>query len=1083
MAHALTVIVFEGEEAVLTGSEAGVVRRHPIVGGQLGPAEVMVEAEGPITAILVHEGRRQVVVGDNLVCLESGVQTKLPEAPHRVGARGDFVLIGGSKAHLLRWEDDALVGVRSYDPAGAIADLDVSADGARVLLVTSGDRITTYAEGETLGSFTRKAWSEVGARLGPTAPWLYFGGQGRYHLSKVKPNGHSLVKLDAHGARNPPAASCPEGRYLAAIIGSPEGEGVQLFDLAHDRALFYMPGEGAVSAVALSRGARFLGVARGEALALVEPRAGIQPAGRGRIVHSAEIRAVGQASDLLVMSRSGRVVCVDPQTGGVQPHGALPEAAEALHWKPAQLHEVDGDLVLCGEGEAAVAFDPVSGEVRWRAPWMGEGARMGEHLFGHADARSLAGLDLRSGERSRLELRLDEQTCLNDRIPPLAAGSRLLVMTRMQHSGDRLFEQHDLVGRRLRLGPGHWANAAPGLHVVTQPTPWSWVIWARGRPVLERAEQEGARPVGLVTPSAGLERVFAAEDHTLSIVVYDGEGRLLGHLRGHGARLLGLLPGPAGRSLLSWDRAGVVRWWDLSELPMGAGPAVATEPLDWRPWKPPVDAPVEPPAVPILETIAQHQDDWALQRYAWRLPDEVDEAVDAALTARLGTWRPRFEAKGRKVNAWVQLAKADPSGAAWGMWACGYEGAAGLELLIRMLSDPEGRARATQALTALGPFAAAAIPALVEGLDATDEHHRGGCKQALQAVRPIDSARLQRALRFKRAASRNEALAVLHSYGAAAVGALPGLIEATRDKRSKGVRSGACGVLMNIGPPAAEAVPALLVCCTDKASEVRRAAFRALGAIGDRSPEVVAALQLGLSDPESGVYRGAALGLGHLGVVEACEAVLARPRDSAEMGEALLRLGSQEGMEALFAQLRRPESWARSVAAEALTRVGTLARHAASRVAELLAQEPDWYVASCLCDALAAMGDPAVCGAIEAVARSSEEVAGRASAVEALGVLGASVEAWLTEDSARVRMAAIEGAWLQGEREALLSPLLRLVEAGEYAVAERLEELGDPAALPTLRAALEGANPHRAYPLAEAIRVIEGRGRFVPQRS
>ena len=73
------------------------------------------------------------------------------------------------------------------------------------------------------------------------------------------------------------------------------------------------------------------------------------------------------------------------------------------------------------------------------------------------------------------------------------------------------------------------------------------------------------------------------------------------------------------------------------------------------------------------------------------------------------------------------------------------------------------------------------------------------------------------------------------------------------------VRRSAADALGKIGPPAAEAVPALAAALHDPDEDVRRSAADALGKIGPAAAEAVPALAAALHDPDRDVRRLTAL--------------------------------------------------------------------------------------------------------------------------------------------------------------------------------------------------------------------------------
>ncbi|MCI0458601.1 MAG: HEAT repeat domain-containing protein [Gemmataceae bacterium] len=141
-----------------------------------------------------------------------------------------------------------------------------------------------------------------------------------------------------------------------------------------------------------------------------------------------------------------------------------------------------------------------------------------------------------------------------------------------------------------------------------------------------------------------------------------------------------------------------------------------------------------------------------------------------------------------------------------------------LELVKQLRhQDTEVRVAAAAALADLGPKAAGAVPALVEGLHALNEDVRLNAALALAAVgKP----------------------------------AVPALVKALGSPENE-VRFYAALALGQIGPAARESAPALVRVLADPDEDVRRKAAGALGEVGGQAEEVVPALvKLFHEDPD-----------------------------------------------------------------------------------------------------------------------------------------------------------------------------------------------------------------------------------------
>jgi HEAT repeat protein len=151
--------------------------------------------------------------------------------------------------------------------------------------------------------------------------------------------------------------------------------------------------------------------------------------------------------------------------------------------------------------------------------------------------------------------------------------------------------------------------------------------------------------------------------------------------------------------------------------------------------------------------------------------------------------------------------------------------AEGTRALADALRDPALATPAAVVLCNLGPQAREAVPALAEAARSPDLHLRRAAFSALQAM------------------------------AAAALPAVPGLIECLRSG-TKEDQIHAAVVIGKIGPEAKAAVPALIVLLEDEAT--RLTAARALGVIGPEAKDAVPALRGALIDPQRMVREAAA---------------------------------------------------------------------------------------------------------------------------------------------------------------------------------------------------------------------------------
>ncbi|MDQ7780410.1 MAG: HEAT repeat domain-containing protein [Planctomycetota bacterium] len=204
--------------------------------------------------------------------------------------------------------------------------------------------------------------------------------------------------------------------------------------------------------------------------------------------------------------------------------------------------------------------------------------------------------------------------------------------------------------------------------------------------------------------------------------------------------------------------------------------------------------------------------------------------------------------------------------------------------LTALLEDKVARCYAVHALGAIRDQAAAAVPALVKCLDDSDASFRAAVAGALGSVGPKAEAALAPLLK-----TLGDSKANVRAAAAGALGAIksarpvPDLIKAMNDDDDR-VKDAAMQALGEIGPPAAEAVPALV--------EMMRCsqACDALSKIGSAS---VPALIKAMNDDDYRVKHGAMRALGEM-VPPAAEAILALVEmiEDSEARDALEKMGS-----------------------------------------------------------------------------------------------------------------------------------------------------------------------------------------------
>jgi HEAT repeat protein len=190
--------------------------------------------------------------------------------------------------------------------------------------------------------------------------------------------------------------------------------------------------------------------------------------------------------------------------------------------------------------------------------------------------------------------------------------------------------------------------------------------------------------------------------------------------------------------------------------------------------------------------------------------------------------------------------------------------AAGLQGTIQALvvgledRDVTVRRATLDALEALGPAAALALPALIKALDDPDRFVRWTAARTLGKISPAGADRavpaLARLLKDSDLDLRLTATAALERYGSAAASVVPLLIESLAAPDAE-ERVASLRVLAGIGPAAKTAVVPITALLRDPDERVRRAAAQGLGQLGSRGATVVEALVRALEDPDPEVRQ------------------------------------------------------------------------------------------------------------------------------------------------------------------------------------------------------------------------------------
>jgi HEAT repeat protein len=210
------------------------------------------------------------------------------------------------------------------------------------------------------------------------------------------------------------------------------------------------------------------------------------------------------------------------------------------------------------------------------------------------------------------------------------------------------------------------------------------------------------------------------------------------------------------------------------------------------------------------------------------------------------------------LAALLSDADAEVAGrAARALGAIGPGASAAVEPLTAQLNhaSPKVRAYAAYALGMIGPAAAGSYAPLAERIVDADPQAR---REAVKALRRIkaDRAKLIPALiGVLEKSSSTEVIPAMQAIAEAGKEAVPGLIAALAHPEA---RYWALQILTQIGPDAAEAVPAIVGTLTDERVEVRREAVLCLGHLGSAAKSSATPL-LALTVDNDAATRAAAV--------------------------------------------------------------------------------------------------------------------------------------------------------------------------------------------------------------------------------
>ncbi len=221
------------------------------------------------------------------------------------------------------------------------------------------------------------------------------------------------------------------------------------------------------------------------------------------------------------------------------------------------------------------------------------------------------------------------------------------------------------------------------------------------------------------------------------------------------------------------------------------------------------------------------------------------------------------------------------------------------------------------------------------------------------------------------------------------------LLLANLSSPDDGDRIRAAEALGQIGPPATEAVPALISTLKNRNANVTVTAATALGQIGQGGKEVVLALIVVLNDQDGFVRKSAAEALGKFGLEaeEAVPALIAAlgdpdPTVSREAADALGKLGppASKAVPALITALMNPHPLVRESAIRALGMIGAAGTKAVPDLINAL-RDTDVGVRESAADTLGNLGELAG-DAVPALVNLFEDAKVRSRAEAALQSIG-----------------------------------------------------------------------------------------------
>ena len=329
------------------------------------------------------------------------------------------------------------------------------------------------------------------------------------------------------------------------------------------------------------------------------------------------------------------------------------------------------------------------------------------------------------------------------------------------------------------------------------------------------------------------------------------------------------------------------------------------------------------------------------------------------------------------------------------VWEKGHASAEELGLLRAELKNPSPpvRAHAAHALGQLGRAALPAVETLVTLVADPDDTVRREAARAIMKIQPGPKVTIPLTKKLLSDADPAVRMRILLTMAALGKPVVPGLIEALQDDEAAKY---ACLVLAEIGPDAADAVPALIQRLqVEKRPEVRQQIVMAFAAIG--SPLAVPTLIDELNDPQAITRLAAAFALGRIGPPATKEAEAALSKCGQD-SDPVLKVVSAWALAKITPDDPQVKDQSVTVLAESLLSKNPLVRAAAFRgladlrpgparvlpILERCLKGTDKASAEEALYALAQLGEPAVPPLIEAL--KSPEL--RTLAASILGHIG-----------------------------------------------------------------------------------------------